>query len=74
MKTNTLVGIILIVVGIVALGYQGISVTTREKAVDLGPIQVTHDKTRTLPLPPVVGAITLVGGILLLVAGNRRNS
>ena len=44
----------------------------REKAVDLGPIQVTHDKTITLSLPPIVGAISLVGGIVLLVAGDKK--
>jgi len=73
MKTYTLIGIILIVIGIVALAYQGITYTTREKVVDLGPIQVTADKTRTLPLPPIVGGIALVGGIVLLVMGNRRH-
>ena len=73
MKTNTLIGIILIAVGILAFGYEGISITTREKAVDLGPIQVTHDKTRTLPLPPIVGVISLVGGIVLLVKENQRS-
>ena len=72
MKTNSLIGIILIVIGIVALAYQGITYTTREKVVDLGPIQVTADKTRTLPLPPIVGGIALVGGIVLLVMGNKK--
>ena len=72
MKTNTLLGIVLIVVGIVAFAYQGITYTTREKVVDLGPIQVTADKTKTLPLPPIVGAIALVGGIVLLVLGNKK--
>jgi hypothetical protein len=72
MKTYTLTGIILIVIGIVALAYQGITYTTREKVVDLGPIQVTADKTRTLPLPPIVGGIALVGGIVLLVMGNKK--
>ena len=73
MKTYTLTGIILIVIGIVALAYQGITYTTREKVVDLGPIQVTADKTRTLPLPPIVGGIALVGGIVLLVMGNKKS-
>ena len=73
MKTNTLIGIVLIALGIVAFAYQGISIKTREKAVDLGPIQITHDKSRTLPLPPIVGAISLVGGIALLVAGDKRS-
>jgi uncharacterized membrane protein len=72
MKTNTLIGIILIVLGIVAFAYQGITYTTREKVVDLGPIQVTSEKTKTLPLPPIVGGIALVGGIVLLVVGNKK--
>lgn len=72
MKTYTLIGIILIVIGIIAFAYQGITYTTREKVVDLGPIQVTADKTKTLPLPPIVGGIALVGGIVLLVMGNKK--
>ncbi|MGE5300212.1 MAG: DUF3185 domain-containing protein [Acidobacteriota bacterium] len=72
MKTYTLTGIILIVIGIAALAYQGITYTTREKVVDLGPIQVTADKTKTVPLPPILGGIALVGGIVLLVMGNRK--
>jgi len=72
MKTNTLFGIVLIAVGVIAFAYQGISYTTREKVVDLGPIQVTADKTRTLPLPPIVGGIALVGGIVLLVIGGKK--
>ena len=72
MKTNSLIGIILIVIGIVALAYQGITYTTREKVVDIGPIQVTADKTKTLPLPPLVGAAAIVGGIVLLVMGNKK--
>jgi len=73
MKTNSLIGIILIVIGIIAFAYQGITYTTREKVVDLGPIQVTADKTKTLPLPPIVGGIALVGGIVLLVMGNKKS-
>lgn len=72
MKTNTLLGIVLIVVGIIAFAYQGITYTTREKVVDLGPLQVTADKTRTFPLPPIVGGIALVGGIVLLVMGGKK--
>jgi uncharacterized membrane protein YidH (DUF202 family) len=67
MKTNTILGILLIAVGVIAFAYQGISYTTREKAIDLGPLQVTTEKKHTMPLPPIVGAITLVGGIVLLV-------
>jgi hypothetical protein len=72
MKTNTLIAIILIAVGIVAFAYQGITYTTREKVVDLGPLQVTAEKTKTIPLTPIVGAIALVGGIVLLVMGNKK--
>jgi hypothetical protein len=57
---------------IVALAYQGITYTTREKVVDIGPIQMTAEKTKTLPLPPIVGGIAIVGGIVLLVVGRRR--
>ncbi len=74
MKTNTILAIVLIVIGIAALTYQGFSYTTREKAIDLGPIQVTADKTHNIPLPPIVGGIAFVGGILLLVVGANKKS
>jgi len=73
MKTTTLIAIVLIAIGIVAFGYQGITYTTREKVVDLGPLQMTAEKTRTLPLPPIVGAIALVGGIVLLAVGRKKD-
>lgn len=73
MKPSTLAGILLIAIGLVAFTYQGFSYTTREKGVDVGPIQITADKTKTLPLPPIVGAIALVGGIVLLVMGNKKS-
>jgi len=72
MKTYALIGIILIVIGIFAFAYQGFTYTTREKVVDLGPIQMTAEKTRTFPLPPIVGGIALAGGIVLLVVGKRK--
>ena len=67
-----IVGIILIVLGVVALAFQGITYTTREKVIDMGPIHATADKKNTIPLPPVLGAIALVGGIVLLVAGGKK--
>ena len=73
MKTYTMIGIILIVIGVIALAYQGITYTTREKVVDIGPIQMTADKTKTIPLPPIVGGIALLGGIVLVVAGGRKS-
>jgi hypothetical protein len=72
MKAYMLAGIILIAIGIIAFAYQGITYTTREKVVDIGPIQMTTEKTKTLPLPPIVGGIALVGGIVLLVMGNKK--
>jgi len=71
MRQRSIIAIILIAVGIVAFAYQGITYTTREKVIDLGPIQMTAEKTRTIPLPPIVGAVALVGGIVLLVTGRR---
>ena len=73
MKTYTLIGFILIALGIVALAYQGISYTTRDRAVDLGPIQVTTERTRNIPLPPIVGAVAIVAGVVLLVYGRKKD-
>jgi hypothetical protein len=72
MRTYTLLGIILIVAGVVAFAYQGITYRTREKVVDLGPVHMTAERTRTLPLPPIVGAIALVGGIVLLITASKK--
>jgi hypothetical protein len=72
MKSQSIVAIVLIALGIVAFAYQGITYTTTEKAVDLGPIQITAEKTHTFPLPPIVGGIALVGGIVLLVASGKK--
>ncbi|OGP90270.1 MAG: DUF3185 domain-containing protein [Deltaproteobacteria bacterium RBG_19FT_COMBO_43_11] len=73
MKTYTLLGIILIVIGIIAFAYQGITYVTREKVVNIGPLEVTSEKTKTIPLPPIVGGIALVGGIVLVVMGSRKD-
>lgn len=72
MKPQIIVAILLIVLGIIAFAYQGITYTTKEKAIDLGPIQVTAEKTHTIPLPPIVGGIALVGGIVLLVTAGKK--
>jgi len=72
MKPKIIIAIILIALGIAAFAYQGITYTTREKVVDVGPIQVTAEKTKMLPLPPIMGAIALVGGIVLLVMGSKK--
>jgi uncharacterized membrane protein len=72
MKTTTIAGILLILLGAVALMYQGITYTKREKLLDLGPIHATTETQKTIPLPPVVGGLALVGGIVILVLGARR--
>lgn len=72
MKPKTIIGIILIVVGVVALSYQGFSYTTREKAIDLGPLQVIAEEKHTVPIPPILGGIALVVGIGLLVWNPKR--
>jgi uncharacterized membrane protein len=72
MKPVTIIGVLLIVLGVVAFAYQGITYTTSEKIVDLGPLKVEAKRERTIPLPPVLGGIALVGGIVLVIAGARR--
>jgi hypothetical protein len=67
-----IIGIILIVIGIIALAYGGITYTKREKVLDLGPIQATAEKQKTIPFPPVLGGICLVGGIVLVIVGSRK--
>jgi hypothetical protein len=71
MKTATVVGILLVVLGLAALGYQRFSYTTKEKVLDVGPIEATKETTRTVPLPPVVGAIALLGGVGLIASAAR---
>jgi uncharacterized membrane protein len=73
-KSITLVGIALIVLGIVAFAYKGISYTSREKVIDIGPIQATADTQKTIPLSPVLGGLALVGGIVLVVVGAKKSS
>lgn len=73
MRINILLAIILITVGILAFVYQGITYTTEEKVVDIGPLQVTAKNTETFPLPPIVGALALAGGIVLLVVARKKS-
>jgi len=70
----TFAGVVLIVLGAAALLYQGITYTSRETVVDIGPIHATADRERTLPLPPLVGIAAVAGGIVLLVSGVRKRA
>ncbi len=73
-KSITLVGIALIILGIVAFAYQGISYTTREKVIDVGPLQASVDTKKTIPLSPLLGGLVFVGGIVLVVVGTKKSS
>ena len=69
---NKTLGMILIALGVFGLAWGGFTYTTREKVVDLGPIHATRDKTHSVPLPPIAGAVALIGGIVLLVARRKE--
>ena len=71
MKPVTIIGVALIILGVVALAYQGVTYTTREKVVDLGPLKITADKENRIPLPPILGVLALAGGVVLVVVGAR---
>jgi uncharacterized membrane protein len=72
MKPAGIIGIILIVIGIIALAYGGFSYTKRDKVLDIGPIQATAEHKETVPFPPILGGLCLVGGIVLVVVGARK--
>jgi hypothetical protein len=74
MKPISMAGILLVVLGALALAYQGINYTHREKIIDLGPIHATADEQKTIPLPPILGAVALIGGIALLVVGSKQKT
>jgi len=74
MRPLAVVGVLLIVVGLVALVYQGVTYTTRETVIDIGPVHATADRQKTLPLPPALGMATVAGGVLLLIAGVRKHA
>jgi uncharacterized membrane protein len=74
MKPVTWIGIVLVVLGALALAYQGINYTRQEKVLDIGPIHATAETHERIPLPPIVGGLVLIGGIVLLVAGARQKA
>jgi hypothetical protein len=73
MKPAALVGVLLIVLGVIALAYQGITYTTHKRVLDVGPIHATKEEHKTIPLPPVLGGLALAGGVVLLIAGGKNN-
>jgi len=71
MRAPTIFGIVLIVVGVAALLFQGIEYTTDETVIDAGPIEVEAERERTIPIAPIVGVIAVVGGIVLIGVGRK---
>jgi hypothetical protein len=71
MKAAFLAGIVLIVIGIVSLAYQGFTYHTQKRVADIGPIHATRTQDHTVPLPPVLGGLALVGGIVLIAVGAK---
>jgi hypothetical protein len=69
---NKTIGIVLCVLGLIGLAWGGITYTTQSKVLDIGPIHATREQTHTIPLPPVAGGLALLGGIVLLVATNKK--
>ena len=64
-------GGILVVLGVLALVYQGFTYTTQKKVLDVGPIQATKQERHTVPLPPILGALALIGGVIILVSDRK---
>jgi len=74
MKPVAIAGVLLIALGIAALAYQGISYTSRDTVLDIGPLHATADREHTLPLSPLLGVAVAAGGVALLVFGSRRQA
>ena len=73
MRPNIIIAILLIAAGISAFVYQSITYKTREKVIDLGSVQVMADRTKTIPIPPLLGVVAIVGGLVLLVIEGRKS-
>lgn len=71
MKAATVIGVLLIVLGLAGLVVGGISWETKETVVDLGPIEATKEEQHSVPIPPIAGALALAGGVALVLVGSR---
>jgi hypothetical protein len=69
---NKTLGIILVVLGLFGLAWGGVTYTTREKVIDIGPIHATRQKTHNVPFPPIFGAVALIAGIVLFVSASKK--
>jgi len=72
MRPAVVVGVLLIIIGMVGLAYGGFFFTRKEKVLDVGPIEASADKKESLPVPPILGALAIVGGVVLLASSARR--
>lgn len=72
MKITVVLGIVLIILGVAALAYKGVTYTTHEQVLNIGPIKATAERDKTVPIPAAVGVAVLVGGIVLVVAGSKK--
>lgn len=72
MKSTMLVGIILIVLGVAGLAFQGISYTTREKVIDIGGLEITAETRKTVPVPLIAGGLALAAGIGIVVVASKK--
>jgi hypothetical protein len=73
MRGGRVLGIVLIVLGALALAYQGITYTSHKKVLDVGPIHATADERKTIPLPPIIGGAALIAGLLLVLSDGRHS-
>jgi len=74
MKPVSLAGIVLVVLGALALAYQGFDYTRRDRVLDVGPMHVTAETQKRVPISPILGGLALIGGIALLVVGSKKSS
>jgi hypothetical protein len=74
MKPIAMVGVLLIALGLMALIYQGVTYTSRETVIDIGPLHATADREKRLPLPPVLGIVAVSCGVMLVIAGVRKRA
>jgi hypothetical protein len=74
MRPNTAIGIVLVVLGVLALAYQGITYTRQERVLDIGPVHATAEKHERIPIPPLIGGLVLAGGVGLLLFDGRRKT